>query len=75
MVCYCVRKGIEVLAIQEHRIVVVSEDPINKEVYRNDWVFLYTSADAKGIGVIGFLVSSRIYLSAALSLSVLESYS
>ena len=61
LVSYCVRKGIEVLAIQEHRIVFVSEDPINKEIYGNDWVFLYTSADAKGVGGIGFLVSSRVY--------------
>ena len=61
LVSHCVRKGIEVLAIQEHRIVFVSEDPIKKEVYGNDWVFLYTSADAKGVGGIGFLVSSRVY--------------
>ena len=60
-VSYCVRKGIKVLAIQEHRIVFVSKDPINKEVYGNDWVFLYTWADAKGVGGIGFLAPSRVY--------------
>ena len=39
MVSHCVRNGIEELAIQEHRIVFMSEDPIKKEVYGNDWFF------------------------------------
>ena len=30
LISHCVRKGIEVLAIKEHRLVFVSEDPIKK---------------------------------------------
>jgi hypothetical protein len=61
LVCYCVREGIEILAIQEHRILFKSDDPIRKEHYGNDWVFLYTTADDKGGGGVGFLISSRVY--------------
>ena len=36
LVCYCVDRKIEVLAIQEHRIIFKSDDPIKKEKYGND---------------------------------------
>ena len=49
------------LAIQEHRIVFKSDDPIRKEVFGNGWVFIYTTADEKGGGGVGFLVSARVY--------------
>ena len=61
LICYCVRKGIEILAIQEHRIFFESDDPIRKEFFGNGWVFIYTSADEKGGGGVGFLVSARVY--------------
>ena len=61
LICYCVSRGIEVLAIQEHRIVFKSDDPIRKEKYGNDWVFIHTTADEKGGGGVGFLVSARVY--------------
>ena len=61
LVCYSVKNGIEVFAIQEHRIVFKSDDPIRKEHYGNQWVFLYTTADEKGGGGVGFLVSARVY--------------
>ena len=61
LICYCESKGIEVLAIQEHRIIFKSDDPIRKEKYGNNWVFIYTTADEKGGGGVGFLVSARVY--------------
>jgi hypothetical protein len=61
LISYCVRKGVEILAIQEHRIVFKSDDPIRKEHYGNGWVFIYTTADEKGVGGVGFLISARVY--------------
>ena len=59
LVSYCIDKGIEILAIQEHRILLKSDDPIRMEQFGNGWYFLYTSADDKGGGDVGFLVSAR----------------
>ena len=64
LVCYCTNKNIEVLAIQEHRIIFQSEDPIRKEKYENDWYFIYTSADEHGGGggrVFNFISNIQIH--------------
>ena len=61
LVCYCIAKDIEVLAIQEHRIHFKSDDPIRRECFGNEWYFIYSAADAKGVGGVGFLVSARVY--------------
>ena len=49
------------LAIQEHRIVFKSDDPVRKESYGDGWMFIYTTADEKGGGGVGFLISGRVY--------------
>ena len=61
LLCYCVRTNLELLAIQEHRIYFKSDDPIRKEYYGNNWVFIYTSADEKGGGGVGFFISARVH--------------
>ena len=61
LVCYCIHKEIEVLAIQEHRIYFVSDDPIRREQFGNGWYFIYSTADSKGGGGVGFLISARVY--------------
>ena len=61
LVSFCINKGIEILAIQEHRILFKSDDPIRRERFGNGWYFIHTSADDKGGGGVGFLVSARIY--------------
>ena len=61
LVSYCIQKEIEILAIQEHRIHFNSADPIRRERFGNGWFFVYTSADDKGGGGVGFLISARVY--------------
>ena len=61
LVYFCIERNCEFLAVQEHRIVFKSEDPIKREVFGNGWIFIYTSADEKGGGGVGFFISARVY--------------
>ena len=60
MVCYCLMKGIEGFAIQEHRICSKPDDPLRREQFGDSCYFIYSSADTRGVGGVGFLISGRV---------------